>query len=114
MKVIDSNLGFANIFGEEIEELFDTIPGLRGADFTELVPEVVSKMFVSLLSTGESMIERDLKVNNLLLHVSVNTIYKHRVVGALIRDMSAGLSESTNKISKQCKKSPFYWEKTLH
>ena len=35
------------------------------------------------------MAERDLKIQNKLLHISVITIYKHRVVGALIRDMSA-------------------------
>ena len=89
LKVIDSNQSFAQLFGEEIEELFDTIPGLHGADLRELVPEVVSKMFITLLSTGENMVERDLKIQNKLLHVQVISIYKNRVVGALIRDMSA-------------------------
>ena len=77
------------MFGKELEELFDTIPGLHGANFHELVPEVVSKMFTSLLISGENTIERDLKIQNKLLHVQVITIYKNRVVGALIRDMSA-------------------------
>ena len=35
------------------------------------------------------MIERDLKIQNKLIHVSVISIYKQRVVGALLRDMSA-------------------------
>ncbi|MGQ8338159.1 PAS domain-containing protein [Sunxiuqinia sp. A32] len=89
LKVIDSNNGFAKLFGEEIEELFETIPGLAGADLKELVPEVVYKMFTSLMASGENTIERDLKIQNKLLHVSVVTIHKNRVVGALIRDMSA-------------------------
>lgn len=89
LKVIDSNMGFAKLFGPDLPELFETIPGLRGADFADLVPEVILKMFVSLLNTGENMIERDLKVSSKLLHISVITIYKNRVVGALIRDMSA-------------------------
>ncbi len=88
-KVIDCNLGFARMFGSETEELFDTVPGLHGADFKELVPEVVYKMFSALLASGENMLERDLKIQNKLLQVSVITIYKNRVVGALIRDMSA-------------------------
>jgi len=88
-KVIDSNEAFARMFGPEIEELYETIPGLHGADFKELVPEVVFKMFVTTLTSGENAVERDLKIQNKLLHVSVITIYKHRVVGALIRDMSA-------------------------
>jgi len=89
LKVVDSNEAFAKLFGTEIEELYETIPGLHGADLKELVPEVIYKMFASTLVSGENSMERDLKIQNKLLHVSVITIYKQRVVGALIRDMSA-------------------------
>lgn len=99
-KVIDSNMGFAHLFGEELEELFETIPGLLGADLKELVPEVIFKMFSSLMATGENMLERDLKIQNKLLHISVITIYKNRVVGALIRDMSAPLLVREEIISR--------------
>ena len=88
-KVIDSNEAFAKLFGSEIEELYETIPGLHGADLKELVPEVIFRMFTTTLTSGENAVERDLKIQNKLLHISVITIYKHRVVGALIRDMSA-------------------------
>ncbi len=88
-KVIDSNEGFAQLFGEETMELYEAIPGLNGADFKELVPEVVYKMFASLMASGENALERDLRIHNKLMHVSVVTIQKNRVVGALIRDMSA-------------------------
>jgi len=89
LKVIDSNEAFAKIFGTEIEELYETIPGLHGADLKELVPEVIYKMLSTALQSGENMIERDLKIQNKLIHVSVISIYKQRVVGALLRDMSA-------------------------
>ena len=88
-KVIDSNEAFAKLLGTEIEELYETIPGLHGADLKELVPEVIFKMFTTTMISGENAIERDLRIQNKLLHVSVITIYKHRVVGALLRDMSA-------------------------
>lgn len=89
LKVVDSNEAFAKLFGAEIEELYETIPGLHGADLKELVPDIIYKMFSSAMISGENMVERDLKLQNKLLHVSVTTIYKHRVVGALLRDMSA-------------------------
>jgi PAS domain S-box-containing protein len=89
LKVIDSNKAFAKLFGTEIEELYETIPGLHGADLKELVPDVIYKMFSSAMISGENLMERDLKIQNKLLHVSVITIYKQRVVGALLRDMSA-------------------------
>ena len=88
-KVIDSNESFAHLMGEEIAELYETIPGLKGADVAELVPEVIFKMISNIMSTGENNLERDLKFKNKLLHISVVTIYKQRVIGAVIRDMSA-------------------------
>ena len=88
-KVIDSNESFAQLMGEDITELYETIPGLKGADVAELVPEVIFKMISNIMSTGENNLERDLKFKNKLLHISVVTIYKQRVIGAVIRDMSA-------------------------
>ncbi len=88
-KVIDSNESFAKLMGEENIELFETIPGLKGADVSVLVPEVIFKMLSSILSSGEDILERDLKFQNKLLHVTVVTLYKNKVVGAVIRDMSA-------------------------
>jgi len=88
-KVVDSNESFAKLMGEEAEELYETIPGLNGADIRGLVPEVVFKMLSSLLTSGEEKTERDLKFANKLLHISAVTLYKNRVVGAVFRDMSA-------------------------
>jgi PAS domain S-box-containing protein len=90
-KVVDSNESFARLMGEETAELFETIPGLKGADVQVLVPEVIFKMLTSILSSGEEMLERDIKFSNKLLHISVVTLYKQKVVGAVIRDMSAPL-----------------------
>ncbi len=90
-KVVDSNESFARLMGEETAELFETIPGLNGADVKVLVPEVIYKMMSGILNSGEDLLERDIKVNNKLLHISVVTLYKNKVIGAVIRDMSAPL-----------------------
>ena len=102
-KVIDSNESFAKLMGEEIEELYETIPGLKGANVKVLVPEVILKMLSSIMSSGEELLERDLKIQNNLLHVSVITLYKQRVVGAVIRDMSAPMlvrDEIINRVQR--------------
>ena len=88
-KVVDSNESFARLMGEESLELFETIPGLKGADVSVLVPDVIYKMLSGILVSGEDLLERDIKINNKLLHISVVTLYKNRVIGAVIRDMSA-------------------------
>ncbi|MCE1197569.1 MAG: PAS domain S-box protein [Marinilabiliales bacterium] len=89
MKVVSCNESFAQLMGEETEELYEAIPGLPGADVRELVPEIVSKMMNGLLHSGEEMLERDLTFNNKLLHISIVTIFKNRVVGAIIRNLSS-------------------------
>jgi PAS domain S-box-containing protein len=89
MKVVNCNESFANLMGEETEELYEAIPGLQGADVKELVPEIIGKMISGLLHTGEELLERDLTYRNKLLHISVVTIYKNRVVGAIIRNLSS-------------------------
>jgi PAS domain S-box-containing protein len=89
MKVVSCNEMFAHLMGEEAEELYEAIPGLQGADVKELVPEIVAKMMSGLLHTGEEQLERDLTYENMLLHISIVTIYKNRVVGAIIRNLSS-------------------------
>ncbi len=88
-QVVDSNESFARLMGEETAELYETIPGLKGANVHSLVPEVIFKMLSNIMLSGEEILERDLKYQNKLLHVSVVTLYKNKVVGAVIRDMSA-------------------------
>jgi PAS domain S-box-containing protein len=90
-KVVDSNESFARLMGEETTELFETIPGLKGADTGGIVPEVIFKMLTSMLHSGEDILERDIKYNNKLLHISVVSLFQQKVVGVVIRDMSAPL-----------------------
>ncbi len=88
-KIVDSNENFAQLMGEEVEELYETIPGLAGADIKGIVPDVIFKMISSVLASGDELLERDLKFQNKLMHISVLSLYKHRVVGVVFRDMSA-------------------------
>ncbi len=88
-KVIDSNESFARLMGEETEDLYQTIPGLKDAAVQVLVPDVIFKMLTNVMHSGEEILERDLKIQNKLIHISVVTLYKNKVVGAVIRDMSA-------------------------
>ncbi len=88
-KIVDSNENFAKLMGEEVEELYETIPGLPGADVKGIVPDVIFKMISSVLTSGDEVLERDLQFQNKLMHISVLTLYKNKVVGVVFRDMSA-------------------------
>ena len=89
LKVVDSNESFAKLMGEETEELYETIPGLKGADVSGLLPDAVFKMMLNVLASGEERAERDLKFANKLVHVSVVTLYRNSIIGIVFRDMSA-------------------------
>lgn len=99
-KIVDSNENFAQLMGEETEELYETIPGLKGADIRGLVPDIVFKMLSSVLTSGEERSERDLKFQNKLFHINVVTLYKNKVVGAVFRDMSAPMLVQDEIISR--------------
>jgi len=100
LKIIDSNLGFARMIGEENEELYETIPGLKGADLDMLVPQIIVDMFRLIFESGESRIDRDIKYQNKLLAIEIATIHKHKIAGALIRDLSAPMLERAEIIER--------------
>lgn len=86
LKVIEANQSFARILGNEIEEVYETIPGLVDADLHKIVP--FHKLFSSALTTGVETLERDIRQDKKMLHISIFTIHKHKIVGAILRDMS--------------------------
>ncbi len=87
LKVTSSNRSFIELLGDEIKEIDEIIPGLRGADIKTLVPVQFYKLFQNALATGENMLSRDVKLDDALLNVSVFSIKKNKVVGAIVRDM---------------------------
>lgn len=107
LKIVDSNESFAKLMGKDTEELYETIPGLKGAGVKGLVPDKILNMLTSVLASGEDSVARDLKYRNNLLHVCVITLYEKRVVGAVFRDMSVPMLEHdeivkrTRQINKQ-------------
>ena len=100
LRIIESNIGFARLFGQENEELFETIPGLHGAELDMLVPDIIVQMFRSIFDSGESRLERDIKFQNKLLSINVMTITKNKIVGAIIRDLSAPMLERAEIIER--------------
>lgn len=100
LKIINSNIGFARMFGEENEELFETVPGLTGAELDMLVPKFILELFRSIIETGENRIERDFKFQNKLLSINVITIVRNKIAGAIIRNLSAPMLERAEIIER--------------
>jgi PAS domain-containing protein len=87
LKVIQANKSFINILDEEARMIEDVIPGLEGADLKTLLPYNFHNLFSYVLSHDDNIINRDVHFNDILYNVSIFTIRKNRIVGAVIRDL---------------------------
>jgi iron only hydrogenase large subunit-like protein len=87
MKIVGSNESFVTILGEEAAEINEIIPGLLGADLKTLLPVQFYKLFAYVVSSNDDVIGRDVYLNDKLLNVTIFSIKKNKIVGAVIRDM---------------------------
>jgi Na+-translocating ferredoxin:NAD+ oxidoreductase RNF subunit RnfB len=89
LKIIQTNDSFINMLGEDAREINEVVPGLAGADLKTLLPYNFYNLFTYVLAHNESITNRDIHHDGKLLNVSVFVIEKEKIVGAVIRDMSA-------------------------
>jgi len=89
LKIVKANATFTTILGEEAEQINEVIPGLVGADLNRLVSGNLVNLFSYVLAENESIENRDIKVGEELLNVSIFPIEKGKIAGGIIRDMKA-------------------------
>ncbi len=87
LKIIQANQTFIRLLGDEVTEINEIIPGLAGADLKTLVPYNFYNFFSYVLEHDESVINRDVHYGDKMYNLSVFSIRKHKVVGAVVRDM---------------------------
>lgn len=100
LKIIEANQNFAILTGSDIEMAYDAEPGLPGADLSKILPE--SKYFENLIRTGGDIIEKDIRVNNQVAHLSIFTIQKHKIVCGIMHTFSSS-DISKNEIARRSK-----------
>jgi len=98
LKIREANLSFARMMGTEIEQLYEMVPGLVDADLHKIVP--FYKLFTSVLSTGVDNLERDIRFGNKMFHITLFSIHKNKIVGAILRDMSQPFIQREQVISR--------------
>jgi len=89
MKIVQSNQSFIDLLGDDALEVNEIIPGLVGADLKSLLPYNIHNLFFYVLQNNEDIKNRDIHYKESLLNISVFTIKKNSIVGAVIRDMYA-------------------------
>lgn len=89
LKVVKANSTFTAILGVEAEQINEVVPGLAGADLNRLMPGNFVTLFSYVLTDNESIENRDIRLGDNLLNVSIFPIVKGKVAGGIIRDMRA-------------------------
>ncbi|MHC1705315.1 MAG: [Fe-Fe] hydrogenase large subunit C-terminal domain-containing protein [Tenuifilaceae bacterium] len=89
MKVLQSNQSFIDLLGDDALEINEIIPGLVGADLKTLLPYNIHNLFTYVIQNNDDILNRDIHYKESLLNISVFTIKKNSIVGAVIRDLYA-------------------------
>ena len=89
LKIIQANESFIGLLGEEAREINEVIPGLTGADLKTLLPYAIHNLFTYVLANNENITDRDISLLEKQYTISIFVIRKEKIVGAVIRDLSA-------------------------
>ena len=89
LKIVESNLKFIEILGEEVKEIHDVIPYLIGADIKTLLPSLLVSQFQFILNHNESRISRDVEMEGKWVNVSIFQLIQKKLVGAVFRNLQS-------------------------
>lgn len=87
LNILESNEQFIEMMGEEAREINEVIPGLVGTDLKSLMFYNVYNLFSFVLENSDDIMNRDIKLGEKLINISIFTINKNKIVGAVLRDM---------------------------
>ncbi len=84
--VVESNEPFAKLLGQEAWEIYQARPGMEGARLERLAS--FHALFANVLETGVDLLDRDLKLDQKVVRISIFSIEKHRLVGSILQDIT--------------------------
>ncbi|MFI3257365.1 MAG: [Fe-Fe] hydrogenase large subunit C-terminal domain-containing protein [Spirochaetales bacterium] len=102
LHILECNASFARLMGSDIVDMYDAKPGLEGADLTRIAD--FYRFFEDVLATnGPEVIDRDIRSGKKIFHVTIFTIEKEEVAGAVIEDITDPQIQK-NRIVKQAQR----------
>lgn len=85
MQVLEFNAAFASLFTPP-KTAAGAALAMEGIALAEVLP--FASLFHNVLKSGEDILDRDLRFQNLILHAAIFSIEKHRLVGGIIQDIT--------------------------
>lgn len=100
LKVIQSNESFITLLGPDAMEINEVVPGLIGADLKTLLPYTITNLFSYVVNNNEDIPGRDVHIEDRIINLSIFTIKKNKVVGAVFKDIQAPEFHTEEVISR--------------
>ncbi len=98
LEVVECNRHFAELCSGSVADIYEAKPGLEGARLEKLIP--YSRFFSQIIASGSDKIEKDVKLDEKFLHVTVFTIEPHRYAGAIVQDITEPAVQKERIINK--------------
>ncbi len=86
MKIVECNERFAQLFGEEVQQIYRALPGMKGCMISRIVP--FHHLFQGVLETDEDLHYDHFRQGEMLFEITVFSIESHQTVGAVILDVT--------------------------
>lgn len=83
LRIVECNLNFCHLLGEDAETIYEAIPGMEGASLEKLVP--FHDYFRHVLETGEDLLNKEIPYKTGGLIGSIFTIEKNGFVGGVFQ-----------------------------
>jgi len=99
--IVECNRNFARLLGKEVEDLYETKPGLEKASLKKLVP--FADLFETVLETGVDILEKDIRHGEKILKGSIFTVERGRYVGGVFQDITLPFIQK-DRIMEQAEK----------
>ena len=100
LKIIQSNESFIALLGQEAADINEVVPGLLGADLKTLLPYTITNLFSYVINNNEDIQGRDVHMEEKIINLSIFTIKKNKVVGAVFKDIQAPEFHTEEVISR--------------
>lgn len=98
LKIVEYNAAFHKLVANGSRVADDTGTRLEDAQLATLFP--FHKLFAQVLRSGEEVLDKDFRYRDTILHLSIFTIEKNVLVGAIIQDITKPAVQKEQVITK--------------
>ena len=98
LAVVESNRKFAELLGEDIENIYQMCPGLAGARLEKIVP--FYEPFKIVFERELEKLQKNVRHNGKVLDITIFTVEPKMLVGAIVKDVTEPVIQKEQIVEK--------------